>query len=210
MIAVQRDRAGARGHGPGPIPGRRGRPGARQRRAPGRGAGAIASAELDGLPIEYVLGGHPFEPTLDADVAVRQPGRPARIAAAGRGARGAASRSPAAPASSSSAARPRSSASPDRAARPPPPRWSGGSSSRPDARRSWAATSACRCSARLAEIDPDRWVILELSSFQLEPLDVSPHIAAITNITPNHLDRHPSMEAYTAAKAQIVNHQRHD
>jgi len=60
---------------------------------------------------------------------------------------------------------------------------------------------------RLADIGPDAWVVLELSSFQLEPLDVSPHIAAVTNITPNHLDRHPSMEAYTAAKAQIVNHQ---
>jgi len=61
---------------------------------------------------------------------------------------------------------------------------------------------------RLREIGPNDWVVLELSSFQLEPLDVSPQIAAVTNITPNHLDRHPSMEAYTAAKAQIVNHQR--
>lgn len=60
---------------------------------------------------------------------------------------------------------------------------------------------------RLGEITPDHWVILELSSFQLEPMTVSPHIAAVTNITPNHLDRHHTMEAYTAAKAQIVNHQ---
>ena len=60
---------------------------------------------------------------------------------------------------------------------------------------------------RLPEITPDAWVVLELSSFQLEPLRRSPHVAAITNITPNHLDRHPSMEAYTAAKYQIVAHQ---
>ena len=63
---------------------------------------------------------------------------------------------------------------------------------------------------RLSEITPDSWVILELSSFQLEPMTVSPHIAAITNITPNHLDRHHTMEAYTAAKLQILNHQRHN
>ena len=41
----------------------------------------------------------------------------------------------------------------------------------------------------------------------MEPLRRSPHVAAITNVTPNHLDRHPSMEAYTAAKYQIVAHQ---
>jgi UDP-N-acetylmuramoylalanine--D-glutamate ligase len=60
---------------------------------------------------------------------------------------------------------------------------------------------------RLDEIGPAAWVVLELSSFQLEPLRRSPHVAAITNITPNHLDRHPSMEAYAAAKLQIVAHQ---
>jgi UDP-N-acetylmuramoylalanine--D-glutamate ligase len=52
------------------------------------------------------------------------------------------------------------------------------------------------------------WVVLELSSFQLEPLRVSPTIAVITNVTPNHLDRHPTMAAYWAAKGQILNHQR--
>jgi UDP-N-acetylmuramoylalanine--D-glutamate ligase len=61
--------------------------------------------------------------------------------------------------------------------------------------------------SRLPEITPDAWVIMELSSFQLEPLRRSPHVAAITNITPNHLDRHPSMGAYAAAKYQIVAHQ---
>lgn len=61
---------------------------------------------------------------------------------------------------------------------------------------------------RLREITPRTWVVLELSSFQLEFLPVSPSIATITNLTPNHLDRHPSMEAYIAAKAQIIAHQR--
>jgi UDP-N-acetylmuramoylalanine--D-glutamate ligase len=63
---------------------------------------------------------------------------------------------------------------------------------------------------RLGEIGPDHWVVLELSSFQLESLDASPRVAAITNITPNHLDRHPSMEAYARAKANILRHQRPD
>jgi UDP-N-acetylmuramoylalanine--D-glutamate ligase len=63
---------------------------------------------------------------------------------------------------------------------------------------------------QLAQIPLDAWVIMELSSFQLEPLGQSPHVAAITNITPNHLDRHPSMAAYVAAKLQIVAHQQPD
>ena len=50
-------------------------------------------------------------------------------------------------------------------------------------------------------------VVLELSSFQLEYLKQSPHVALVTNITPNHLDRHPSMQAYIEAKANIVRHQ---
>lgn len=57
------------------------------------------------------------------------------------------------------------------------------------------------------EIGPDEWVVLEMSSFQLERLPFSPHVAAILNITPNHLDRHPDMESYAAAKANIINHQ---
>jgi UDP-N-acetylmuramoylalanine--D-glutamate ligase len=57
------------------------------------------------------------------------------------------------------------------------------------------------------EISSNDLVILELSSFQLELMSTSPHIAAITNITPNHLDRHGTLEAYTAAKANILLHQ---
>ncbi len=57
------------------------------------------------------------------------------------------------------------------------------------------------------EISPDNLVILELSSFQLELMTVSPQIAVITNITPNHLDRHGTLEAYTAAKANILKYQ---
>jgi len=49
--------------------------------------------------------------------------------------------------------------------------------------------------------------ILEISSFQLEQMTISPAVAAILNITPNHLDRHGTMEAYTAAKARILEFQ---
>jgi UDP-N-acetylmuramoylalanine--D-glutamate ligase len=48
---------------------------------------------------------------------------------------------------------------------------------------------------------------MELSSFQLDLMTASPHIGAILNITPNHLDRHKTMEAYTKAKANIIANQ---
>lgn len=52
-------------------------------------------------------------------------------------------------------------------------------------------------------------VVAELSSFQLEAIqDLRPHVAVLLNITPNHLDRHPSFEAYVSAKAQIFRNQR--
>ncbi len=62
---------------------------------------------------------------------------------------------------------------------------------------------------RLSEIEPDHLVALELSSFQLENLGMigrSPTVGAVLNISPNHLDRHGTMENYIAAKRQIVTH----
>ncbi len=50
------------------------------------------------------------------------------------------------------------------------------------------------------------FAVVELSSFQLQTFRRSPHIAAITNITPNHLDWHTGMEEYIAAKTQIFRH----
>jgi len=57
------------------------------------------------------------------------------------------------------------------------------------------------------EIQKDDWVVLELSSFQLELMSIAPEIAVILNITPNHLDRHKSMEAYIKAKQRILDFQ---
>ncbi|GAC1445498.1 MAG: UDP-N-acetylmuramoyl-L-alanine--D-glutamate ligase [Chloroflexota bacterium] len=59
----------------------------------------------------------------------------------------------------------------------------------------------------LPAIKPGTIVVLELSSFQLSLLQRSPHIAVVTNISPNHLDRHGSMEAYIDAKKNIVRFQ---
>ncbi len=56
-------------------------------------------------------------------------------------------------------------------------------------------------------IKSDDHVVMELSSFQLELMTRSPQIACITNITPNHLDRHGSMAAYIAAKKHIIDFQ---
>ena len=59
----------------------------------------------------------------------------------------------------------------------------------------------------LPQIAPDDCVVMELSSFQLELMTVSPTVAAVLNVTPNHLDRHGTMDAYRAAKAQVYLHQ---
>lgn len=58
------------------------------------------------------------------------------------------------------------------------------------------------------QIKPQDLVILELSSFQLELMTTSPNIAAVLNITPNHLDRHGTMDAYKAAKSRILEFQK--
>ncbi len=55
---------------------------------------------------------------------------------------------------------------------------------------------------------PDDYAVLELSSFQLMTMTHSPHIAVVTNLAPNHLDIHKSMEEYVAAKENIFRHQK--
>ena len=57
------------------------------------------------------------------------------------------------------------------------------------------------------EMQGDDIAIMELSSFQLEIMSLSPQIAAVLNITPNHLDRHKTMEAYVHAKTRIIEYQ---
>jgi UDP-N-acetylmuramoylalanine--D-glutamate ligase len=59
------------------------------------------------------------------------------------------------------------------------------------------------------EMKPDHLAVMELSSFQLELMTIAPQVAAILNITPNHLDRHASMQEYIQAKAHILEYQAH-
>ncbi len=56
----------------------------------------------------------------------------------------------------------------------------------------------------LDTLQKDDIVVLELSSFQLETLDRSPHVAVVTNISEDHLDHHGTRENYIAAKRNIV------
>jgi UDP-N-acetylmuramoylalanine--D-glutamate ligase len=53
----------------------------------------------------------------------------------------------------------------------------------------------------------DDLAVLEISSFQLEQMTISPNVAAVLNVTPNHLDRHKTMEAYAGAKKRILEFQ---
>lgn len=56
-------------------------------------------------------------------------------------------------------------------------------------------------------MEPDHLAVMELSSFQLEIMTRAPQIAGLLNLTPNHLDRHKTMEAYTQAKGRILQFQ---
>ena len=60
----------------------------------------------------------------------------------------------------------------------------------------------------VSEMQEDTVVVAEISSFQLETIDqFAPKVAAILNITPDHLNRHHTMEAYIAAKERITENQ---
>ena len=163
-------------------------------------------ASLADLPLRYALGGHPVEQALEADVVYVSPGVPPTI-----------------PLIQEARARglPLSSSTQLFFERCPAPivgitGSSGKTTTTALVGRIFSAAGrralvggniGVPLLGRLDEVDRDAWVILELSSFQLESLDQSPHVAAITNITPNHLDRHPSMAEYIEAKANILRYQ---
>lgn len=60
------------------------------------------------------------------------------------------------------------------------------------------------------DMKPEDFAVLELSSFQLMTLNNSPDIAVFTNLSPNHLDIHKSMDEYALAKENIFSHQGKD
>lgn len=57
------------------------------------------------------------------------------------------------------------------------------------------------------ELLPTDYFVLELSSYQLETCEFSPHIAVFTSLFQEHLDYHGGFESYLEAKSQIVRHQ---
>lgn len=61
---------------------------------------------------------------------------------------------------------------------------------------------------RVSEMQPEDIAVVELSSFQLMGMQYSPSIAAITNLSPNHLDYHKDFEEYVQAKTSIYTHQK--
>lgn len=61
---------------------------------------------------------------------------------------------------------------------------------------------------KLNEMTPDDIIVLELSSFQLMGMEVSPNISVITNITPNHLNIHKDYNEYIEAKKNIFKYQK--
>lgn len=61
--------------------------------------------------------------------------------------------------------------------------------------------------SKIEKIGSNDKVVLELSSFQLMTMDISPHVAVVTNISPNHLDIHKDMKEYIEAKKNIFKYQ---
>jgi len=63
----------------------------------------------------------------------------------------------------------------------------------------------------LVDVPNVDWAVLEVSSFQLEGVvEFHPQIAAVLNITPDHLDRHKTLDRYTALKEKITDNQTRD
>ena len=173
-------------------------------------------SELEDLPIRFVLGGHPEE-LLNADLICVSPGVPLNIPFLVKARR---------------AGIPLSS-EPRLFAQfcPAPVIGITGSSGKSTtvvlvgrmlAEAGWQTYVGGNIGApllpKVEEIQAGDRVVTELSSFQLELFGTkygaeegwSPSIAAITNLTPNHLDRHGTMDAYVAAKKNVFLHQNED
>jgi UDP-N-acetylmuramoylalanine--D-glutamate ligase len=66
-------------------------------------------------------------------------------------------------------------------------------------------------SGLVGELEEGSWVVCELSSFQLEDVDeLHPRVGVLLNVTPDHLDRHGSLEAYADAKLRMFARQDED
>ena len=63
---------------------------------------------------------------------------------------------------------------------------------------------------KIKDMKPEDYVVLELSSFQLIDMKISPKIAVVTNVTPNHLNVHKDYQEYIDSKKNIFMHQKSD
>jgi UDP-N-acetylmuramoylalanine--D-glutamate ligase len=71
-----------------------------------------------------------------------------------------------------------------------------------------AGNIGCPAITFLDKLKPEDLVVLELSSFQLMDLDVSPNVSVVTNLLSEHLDYHDNISEYVEAKYNIISHQK--
>ena len=165
--------------------------------------------ELDGLGIKYVLGEHPMNLLTDTDILAISGGVPADMplvqAARSQGiiisndSQEFIQRSPAPCVGITGSAGKTTTTALT------------GAMGKASGRKTWIGGNIGRpLIADLDKIQPNDLVIQELSSFQLEIWQQSPPVAAVLNITPNHLDRHKTMALYSDAKANILRYQSHE
>ena len=166
-------------------------------------------SQLEGLPVEYALGGHREEDLAWADLIVRNPGVPrespwlARAAALGK------------PVEMEISLFCRLCPAPIIGVTGTKGKTTTATWTWEMVRRRWPDAPLAgnlRVSALelLPQITPDTRVVLELSSWQLEglePLRWSPPLAAVTNLSPDHLNRYRDMADYADAKRILVKYQ---
>jgi UDP-N-acetylmuramoylalanine--D-glutamate ligase len=191
---------------------------------------AESRAALTDLPVSYALGGHPLALLDDVDILFVSPGVPLDIPFLGE------ARRRGLPLSSETRLFTRLCPAPVIGITGSSGKTTTtvlvGETLRAAGRRAWVGGNIGQpLLGHLGDVDPADAVVMELSSFQLEffgpwtgqetggrkgnlaemlfdPSGWSPPTATILNITPNHLDRHSTMEAYIRAKAHILDYQR--
>jgi UDP-N-acetylmuramoylalanine--D-glutamate ligase len=187
--------------------------GARVRINDQRGAEALGAAaeEAEALGAELVLGGHPSSAFEELDLVVVSPGVPPLSELDRAESRGAeviseielASRFIEAPIVAITGTNGKSTVTTlvgEMCARLGRPSFVGGNLGRPMIEAVGTAAAG-----------EEGLVVVELSSFQLERVSqLKAHIAVLLNVTPDHLDRYPSFEAYVSAKARVFERQESD
>jgi len=162
---------------------------------------------LEELPIRYLLGGHPVEPFLEADLVVLSPGVPAGIE----------------PLRRARAAGVPVVAEVELACRFLRDVLVGITGSNGKSTTTALAAHLLRGAGfeaeacgnigsplvdMVASTTPGRFLAVELSSFQLESIDrFRPWIGVVLNVTPDHMDRYPDLDAYKRAKLRLFRNQ---